>query len=101
MANRPLIGRREQGIRPAIVETYIPTGAPVGSRTLSRGNREGLSAATIRNVMADLAEAGLLEQPHTSAGRVPSIEGYRYYGEKMTADPKLSPEQEQRIHQGF
>lgn len=101
MANRSPIGRREQEILTAIVETYISTGEPVGSRTLSRANREGLSAATIRNVMADLAEAGLLEQPHTSAGRVPSIEGYRYYVEKMTGETKLSPEQEQNIQQVF
>jgi heat-inducible transcriptional repressor len=101
MANRPIIGRREQEILTAIVETYISSGEPVGSRTLSRANREGLSAATIRNVMADLAEAGLLEQPHTSAGRVPSIEGYRYYVEKMSGETKLSPEQEQNIQQVF
>ena len=101
MANRPLVGRREQEILTAIVETFISTGEPVGSRTLARGNREGLSAATIRNVMADLAEAGLLEQPHTSAGRVPSIEGYRYYVEKMTGATKLSAEQEQSIQQVF
>jgi heat-inducible transcriptional repressor len=101
MSNRPLVGRREQEILTAIVDTYISTGEPVGSRTLARANREGLSAATIRNVMADLAEAGLLEQPHTSAGRVPSIEGYRYYVEKMTGVTKLSAEQEQNIQQVF
>ena len=101
MANRPTIGRREQEILTAIIETYISTGEPVGSRTLSRANREGLSAATIRNVMADLAEAGLLEQPHTSAGRVPSIEGYRYYVQKMSGETKLSAEQEQNIQQVF
>ncbi len=101
MANRPIIGRREQEILTAIIETYISTGEPVGSRTLSRANREGLSAATIRNVMADLADVGLLEQPHTSAGRVPSIEGYRYYVEKMTGETKLTHEQEQNIQQVF
>ena len=101
MLNRSNIGRREQEILTAIVETYISTGEPVGSRTLARGNREGLSAATIRNVMADLAESGYLEQPHTSAGRVPSIDGYRYYVEKMTGETKLSPEQEQNIQQVF
>lgn len=101
MANRPPIGRREQEILTAIVETYISTGEPVGSRTIARRNAEGLSAATIRNVMADLAEVGLLEQPHTSAGRVPSIEGYRYYVEKMTGAAKISPEEEQNIQQVF
>lgn len=101
MANRPFIGRREQEILTAIVETYISSGEPVGSRTLARKNLEGLSAATIRNVMADLAEAGLLEQPHTSAGRVPSIDGYRYYVEKMTGAATLSPEEQQNIQQVF
>ena len=81
------IGRREQEILTAIVETYISTGEPVGSRTLARRNSEGLSAATIRNVMADLAEAGLLAQPHTSSGRVPSVEGYRYYAERPAGGP--------------
>src|SRR5512147_96040 len=97
MGNRSQVGKREQEILTAIIETYISTGEPVGSRTLARSNREGLSAATIRNVMADLAEVGLLEQPHTSAGRVPSIEGYRYYVEKMTGQARLSPENEKSI----
>lgn len=101
MGNRPQVGRREKEILTAIIETYISTGEPVGSRTLARSNREGLSAATIRNVMADLADAGFLEQPHTSAGRIPSIEGYRYYVEKMSGATKLTPEQEQGIQQVF
>jgi heat-inducible transcriptional repressor len=54
------------------VDTYIATGEPVGSRTLSRVSSKGLSSATIRNVMAELEEAGVVEQPHTSAGRVPT-----------------------------
>ena len=78
------IGEREREILTAIVETFISTGEPVGSRTLARSNREGLSPATIRNVMADLADAGYLEQPHTSAGRVPTSEAYRYYVEQLT-----------------
>jgi len=78
------IGQREREILTAVVETFIATGEPVGSRTLARANREGLSAATIRNVMSDLADAGFLEQPHTSAGRVPSAEAYRYYVEQLT-----------------
>ena len=70
----------------------MPPGDPVGSRTLARSNREGLSPATIRNVMADLADAGYLEQPHTSAGRVPSSEAYRYYVEQLTGKASLSQE---------
>jgi heat-inducible transcriptional repressor len=95
------IGRREQEILTAIVETYISTGEPVGSRTLARRNREGLSAATIRNVMADLAEAGLLAQPHTSSGRVPSVEGYRYYAERLSGEVSLKPDDEQTIQRYF
>jgi heat-inducible transcriptional repressor len=86
----PPIGEREREILTAIVETFIATGEPVGSRTLARANREGLSPATIRNVMADLADAGFLEQPHTSAGRVPSAEAYRYYVEQLTGETHLS-----------
>jgi heat-inducible transcriptional repressor len=85
------IGFREREILTAVVETYIATGEPVGSRTLARANSEGLSAATIRNVMADLAEAGYLEQPHTSAGRVPTSAAYRYYVEQLTGNTRLAP----------
>ena len=92
------IGDREREILTAIVETFIATGEPVGSRTLSRSNREGLSPATIRNVMADLVDAGFLEQPHTSAGRVPSSEAYRYYVEQLTGKARLSHEDEDIIH---
>src|SRR6266480_1957254 len=62
MQSGPPIGEREREILTAIVETFIATGDPVGSRTLARSNKEGLSPATIRNVMADLAEAGFLER---------------------------------------
>src|ERR1700745_327211 len=84
------IGHREREILTAIVETFISTGEPVGSRVLSRASREGLSAATIRNVMADLVDAGYLEQPHTSAGRVPSAAAYRYYVEQLSGKTQLS-----------
>jgi heat-inducible transcriptional repressor len=84
------IGDREREILTAIVETFISTGEPVGSRMLSRGSREGLSPATIRNVMADLADAGYLEQPHTSAGRVPSPAAYRYYVEQLSGKTQIS-----------
>ena len=90
-------GEREREILTAIVETFIATGEPVGSRTLSRTSREGLSAATIRNVMADLADAGFLDQPHTSAGRVPSTEAYRYYVEQLSGKTRLSHENESII----
>ncbi len=69
----------------------------MGSRTLARSSREGLSAATIRNVMADLADAGFLEQPHASAGRVPTAEAYRYYVEQLSGEAHLSHENQSII----
>src|SRR5258706_1671094 len=81
---------REREILTAIVDTYISTGEPVGSRTLARVNPQGLSAATIRNVMADLADAGFLEQPHTSAGRVPTSAAYRFYVDQLSGHARLS-----------
>ena len=95
------IGGREREILTAIVETFIATGEPVGSRTLSRSNREGLSPASIRNVMADLSDAGYLEQPHTSAGRVPTPEAYRYYVEQLTGEARLSHENRNIIQDSF
>src|SRR5579871_3100799 len=92
------IGKREREILTAIIETYISSGEPVGSRTLARGNRENLSAASIRNVMADLADAGFLEQPHTSAGRVPTTKAYRFYVKQLTGEARLSAADETLIH---
>jgi heat-inducible transcriptional repressor len=97
----PPIGEREREILTAIVETFIATGEPVGSRTLARANREGLSPATIRNVMSDLADSGYLEQPHTSAGRVPSTEAYRYYVEQLTGKARLSNDDQNIIQESF
>jgi len=97
----PPIGEREREILTAIVETFIATGEPVGSRTLARANREGLSPATIRNVMSDLADSGYLEQPHTSAGRVPSTEAYRYYVEQLTGKARLSTDDQNIIQESF
>jgi heat-inducible transcriptional repressor len=97
MAPPGSIGNREREILTAIVETYIATGEPVGSRVLARGSREGLSPATIRNVMADLSDAGFLGQPHTSAGRVPTAEAYRYYVEQISGEAHLSREDQHII----
>jgi heat-inducible transcriptional repressor len=82
--------QRRNDILGAIVEAYVTTGAPVGSAVLSRKLRQSLSPATIRNVMAELEEAGYLEQPHTSAGRVPTDRGYRYYVDSVMESPRLS-----------
>jgi heat-inducible transcriptional repressor len=101
MPSEPNIDAREREILTAIVETFITTGEPVGSRTLARANREGLSSASIRNVMADLSEAGYLEQPHTSAGRVPTPEAYRYYVEQITGTARLAPQEESMISESL
>src|ERR1017187_4886356 len=80
------VSPRERLVLTAIIEQYIATGEPVASRwvAVSFADREGLSSATVRNVMATLGEAGLLEQPHTSAGRVPTAAAFRYYVEQIT-----------------
>lgn len=70
---------RKQRILQALILDYIATGDPVGSRTIAKKYKLGVSPATVRNEMADLEEMGLIEQPHTSAGRIPSQSGYRYY----------------------
>src|SRR5271167_1211811 len=97
MPSDPNIGKREREVLTAIVETFISTGEPVGSRTLARSNRERLSPASIRNVMADLSDAGFLEQTHASSGRVPTTDAYRYYVEKITGTARLAPQEESLI----
>jgi heat-inducible transcriptional repressor len=101
MPSEPNIGEREREILTAIVETFISTGEPVGSRTLSRSNREGLSPASIRNVMADLSDAGFLEQTHTSSGRVPTTEAYRYYVEQISGKAELAPQEQSMISESL
>ena len=71
--------RRSRGALMAVIRTHIQTGEPVGSRTVSRQWNEGLSPASIRNIMLELEEEGYLEQPHTSAGRVPTGKAYQFY----------------------
>ena len=70
---------RKMKILQTIIKTYLETGDPVGSRTISKYTDLNLSSATIRNEMADLEELGYIMQPHTSAGRIPSDKGYRLY----------------------
>ena len=86
------VSPRERVVLTAIIELYIATGEPVASQAVAQAfaNREGMSAATIRNVMAALGEAGLLEQPHTSAGRVPTAAAFRYYVEQITRPEGLA-----------
>jgi heat-inducible transcriptional repressor len=79
MANAEPLNERAQHLLRVLIERYIEDGKPVGSRTLSRETRLDLSPATIRNVMADLDDLGLVVSPHTSAGRVPTVKGYRFF----------------------
>lgn len=83
---------RKQKILQAIIDEYIGTAEPVGSRAISKKNELGLSSATIRNEMADLEEMGFLIQPHTSAGRVPSDTGYRFYVNSLMRRYQMSVE---------
>jgi heat-inducible transcriptional repressor len=110
---KTMLDERARTLLKALVERYIADGHPVGSRTLSRASGLELSPATIRNVMADLEEMGLIASPHTSAGRVPTARGYRLFVDTMlTARPmslsevsvdmaaareQLHPDQPQRV----
>jgi heat-inducible transcriptional repressor len=107
---KTMLDDRAKTLLRALVERYIADGQPVGSRTLSRASGLDLSPATIRNVMADLEELGLIASPHTSAGRIPTARGYRLFVDTMlTARPldmgpadaeataMLQPDQPQRV----
>ena len=87
------ISPRERLVLTAIVEAYIATGEPVASQAVAHhfGSKDGMSSATIRNVMASLGEAGLLEQPHTSAGRIPTAQAFRFYVEQLSGFSRLAP----------
>ena len=81
-----LLDDRKVTILKAIIKTYLETGEPVGSRTISKYSDLKLSSATIRNEMSDLEEMGYIIQPHTSAGRIPSDKGYRFYVDQIMLD---------------
>ncbi len=101
MIRRSEIDERSREMLALLIKTHIATGEPVGSRAISRLTSEGLSPATVRNIIADLVEAGYLEQPHTSAGRVPSDKGYRFYVDHILDQTRLSEDEETAIHQGL
>jgi heat-inducible transcriptional repressor len=91
------LSERKQRILSAIVELYNRTGEPVGSRRLQELLPDSVSSATIRSEMAQLTELGFLEQPHTSAGRVPSHLGYRFYINRLLPGGELSPERQKQM----
>ena len=77
---------RKKLILKAIIANYLETGEPVGSRTIAKHPELNLSSATIRNEMADLEDMGYILQPHTSAGRIPSDTGYRFYVDQLMTE---------------
>ena len=83
--NENELDERKTKILNAIIRNYLETGEPVGSRTISKYTDLNLTSATIRNEMSDLEEMGYILQPHTSAGRIPSDKGYRFYVDTMMA----------------
>src|SRR4051812_14937522 len=91
------LNARSREVFRRIVDAYVATGEPIGSRTISRRLDEQLSPATIRNVMADLEELGLLYAPHTSAGRLPTEAGLRFYVDGLLEKGNLTDEERQRV----
>ena len=83
MGQEAMLSERAQHLFRVLVQRYIGSGQPVGSRTLSRDSGLDLSPATVRNVMADLEDLGLLRSPHVSAGRVPTVQGYRFFVDSL------------------
>lgn len=96
MTEHPISGRGA-AVLDAIVERFILTGEPVGSGTIVDFLPEKVSSATVRNVMAELEHRGLLEQPHTSAGRMPTTQGYRHYVENLRAEGRIDRIDERRL----
>ncbi|WP_339947144.1 heat-inducible transcriptional repressor HrcA [uncultured Albimonas sp.] len=95
------LNERSRAIFRQLVETYLETGDPVGSRTLSKALEQPLSAATVRNVMQDLEELGLLGSPHVSAGRIPTQHGLRMFVDGLLEIGDVPQEERQRIERGM
>lgn len=93
---QPLTERKRK-ILAIIIERFIATGEPIGSKAICTDMGNAVSSATIRNDMADLVEIGFLEQPHTSAGRIPSEAGYRYYVDNLMTSYELGIDEQERI----
>jgi heat-inducible transcriptional repressor len=89
---------RSRKILRELISIYSQTGEPVGSRTLAKKMKMGLSPATIRNVLSDLEEGGFIKQPHTSAGRVPTDKGYRFFVNNLLRNPQLNTNQKELIY---
>ncbi|MEJ2104093.1 MAG: hypothetical protein P8X47_05885 [Ignavibacteriaceae bacterium] len=91
------LNQREKAILRSIIQQFILTATPVGSRNITRKYDIGFSPATVRNIMSDLEEAGYINHPHTSAGRVPTDKGYRYYVDSLMDIEILRPNEKDLI----
>ncbi len=101
VSNTRDLNERSLQLLKTLVERYISDGQPVGSRVLSKDSALSLSPATIRNVMADLEDLGLVHSPHTSAGRVPTVSGYRLFVDSLLTVKPLDATELTRLHQGL
>src|SRR5919108_2417035 len=95
------LDERKAQILKAIVEEYVETAQPVGSQTIARSRRLGVSSATVRNEMTVLEREGYLVQPHTSAGRIPTDRGYRFFVDQLTEPGPLDPARRQLVRDFF
>jgi heat-inducible transcriptional repressor len=96
-----VLGERDVRVLKTVVAQYIVAGEPVGSRMVAKISGLSLSPASIRNVMLELEERGYLQQPHTSAGRIPTPKGFRYYVDHILPIPELGPSMQQQIQEAF
>ena len=96
-----MMDERKFRILQAIIDDYILTAVPVGSRTISKKYDMGLSSATIRNEMSDLEELGYLDQPHVSAGRIPSAKAYRLYVDQLLKSKRIASDDVADVQQHF
>ena len=96
-----LLDERKKRILEAVIEEYTATAEPVGSTKIANDYKLGFSPATIRNEMAELEKMGYLEKPHTSAGRVPSAKGYRYYVDELLQEDKITLDEIKYIRNSY
>lgn len=98
MAHGSELSERERRVLEAVIQSYVATAEPAGSRTLSRQHGLGISPATIRNTMSDLEDKGFLFHPHTSAGRIPTDKAYRTYVDSLIRRDPLSGDEQRQLH---
>ena len=99
--DKVILGERNKHVLTSVINEYILTAEPVGSRKLSKKYNINLSSATIRNVMSDLEDMGLLHQPHTSAGRIPTETALRFYVNSILKVKRLNPRERDTIRKQY